>query len=175
VHVTNPAVVVDAARVVVPHTKRLAPQVLWALQKAEVDFELVDVSGSDEAYFELFSELWREQKPFTIVEHDIVDHGGAVKAFDRCEREWCAAAYPYLRSTYWGLGCTRFRSSLMERFPDLPDEVAAYDAPKHFPKHWCTLDQAVTACLRAQRVEWPHLHGEVQHLGDNLPAHGCRS
>jgi hypothetical protein len=33
---------------------------------------------------------------------------------------------------------------------------------------------AITASLRARRIEWPHIHGEVTHLGDGMPAHGCR-
>jgi hypothetical protein len=57
------------------------------------------------------------------------------------------------------------------------DEVGEYNAPGHGhgPGHWCTLDMAVTASLRARRIEWPHIHGEVTHLGDGMPAHGCRS
>ena len=173
-HVTGEAVDLGVAKVIVPHTAKLAPEVLWALQRVEVDFETVDVSGSDEAYFELFAELWRAGAGFTLVEHDIVDHDGLVATFDRCEREWCVATYPYLRSTYWGLGCSRFRAALMERIPELVDEVAAYETEKHSPRHWCTLDQAVTTMLRRHGVEWPHVHGEVQHLGTNLPSHGCR-
>jgi hypothetical protein len=173
-HVTSSAVVLDPARVIVPYTKKLTPQVLWALQVDGVEFETVDVSGSDEAYFDLFCECWRDGKSFTFVEHDIVAHSGVVPGFDRCDRDWCAASYPYLRGTYWGLGCVRFSSRLIERLPEVPDELADWESPNHPPKHWCTLDQSVTTTLRYHGEQWPHLHGEVQHLGTNLPAHGCR-
>ena len=174
--VTTPEepICLDNARVICPYT-RLSPQVEEALRDGCVAYEMVDVSRSDTAYYELLSELWADGKSFCLVEHDIVVTLGTVESFNGCGHEWCAAKYPYLRGSYWGLGCTRFRGPLMKRFPDLMDEVGEYDAPNHGPGHWCTLDMAVTAALRARRIEWPHIHGEVTHLSDGSPAHGCRS
>ena len=175
--VTTPEspICLDEARVICPHTDRLFPQVKTALtDNCGGTFEMVDVSGSDTAYYELLCQLWADGKSFCLVEHDIVVTLGTIESMDGCGHEWCVSKYPYLRGTYWGLGCTRFRAPLLKRFPDLMDEVGEYDAPGHGPGHWCTLDMAVTAALRARRLEWPHLHGEVQHLGGSQPAHGCR-
>ena len=165
----------DEAHVVLPFTGKLRPEVLWALQSSEHDFEPVDVSASDIAYLELLTYLWRSGETFAIVEHDVVVGPETLAGFDTCPHEWCAAKYPYLRGVYWGLGCTRFRSPLLQRFPDLMDEVAAYEAPNHPPGHWCVLDMALTAVLRGHRIEWPHQeHGEVGHLSEG-PTHGCRA
>jgi hypothetical protein len=166
--------VLEPARVVVPYARQLAPEVIWALQEAEVEFELVNVAHSDFAYYHLLCGLWKLAEPFTIVEHDIVVRPDVLASFDNCAHEWCAASYPYLRSNYWGLGCTRFRRELLQRFPDVMEEVGRYESPRHIPGHWCILDQALTASLRARRVDWPHTHGDVGHLGDGLPAHHCR-
>lgn len=169
----NP-ICLDTAHVVLPFTGRLRPDVLWALQASGHDFEPFDVSESDTAYYELLSYLWRIGESFAIVEHDIVVNPGTLASFDDCGHEWCAAKYPYLRGTYWGLGCTRFRAPLLQRFPDLMDEVLAYEAPKHSQGHWCTLDMAVTASLRGHGIAWPHQeHGEVGHLSTQ-PTHDCR-
>ena len=130
--------------------------------------------GSDTAYYELLRRLWEAEESFCLVEHDIVVTSGTIESFNGCGHEWCVAKYSYLNGSYWGLGCTRFRAPLLKRFPDLMDEVGEYETPGHPPGHWCVLDMAITAALRARRMEWPHLHGEVQHLGGSQPAHGCR-
>jgi hypothetical protein len=165
----------DKARVICPHTDKLSPEVFWALQASGNDFEMVDVGGSDSAYYELVSGLWRAQRSFTLVEHDIVVSWGTLASFNNCGHEWCASKYTYLRGNYWGLGCTRFRAPLLKRYPDLMDEVGEYDAPNHGKRHWCSLDQALTTSLKSRKVDWPHVHGEVRHLSDGQPAHGCRT
>jgi hypothetical protein len=163
----------DKARVVLPYTQ-LRGEVLGAVRASGVAFECVNVSDSDDSYFRLLRDLWSAGESFTLVEHDVVVGPETLKSFDDCGHEWCASQYRYLRGTYWGLGATRFRGPLLRRFPDLMDEVGEYDSPGHGPKHWCSLDAAITISLRARRVEFPHVHGEVTHLGDGQPAHGCR-
>jgi hypothetical protein len=174
--VTTPEspICLDKANVIVPHTGRLFPEVTEALEAIYVGAQLVDVSGSDTAYFELLRELWAKGESFCLVEHDIVVTPGTISSMNDCGHEWCASKYSYLRGSYWGLGCTRFRGPLLKRFPDLMDEVGEYDSPGHGRGHWCSLDQALTASLRARRIEWPHIHGEVIHLGGGQPSHGCR-
>lgn len=172
--VTSPGAVIDDARVIVPYTD-LRDGVLGPLMDSRHVFELADVSWSDEAYALVFCGLWRSGESFAIVEHDIVIRPELLREFDTCPAPWCTAKYSYLRGNYWGLGATRFRSDLTRSLPTVPDEILAYDAPGHGPGHWCTLDMAVTSTLRAHGVEWPHVHGEVKHLSDGLPAHGCRT
>ena len=165
----------DVARVICPYTGGgLRPEVVWALQDSGHDFEAVDVSGSDESYHELLSDLWGAGKSFALVEHDVVIGPDTLASFDSCPMEWCTFSYRYLSSVYWGLGCTRFRGSLLQRLPDVMVQVAEYGSPRHPKRHWCIQDQAITTALRSRRLEWPHLHGEVEHLSDGWPSHGCR-
>lgn len=162
-------------RVVLPYTD-LRPEVLWAVQEADHEYETFDVSHSDTDYWSLLSLLWRCGEDFCIVEHDIVVGPGTLDSFEACPQEWCTSPYKYLRGTYWGLGCTRFRAPLMAAYPELLDEVGEVDAPGHGPKHWCTLDACITRALMRRRREWPHQdHGEVAHLSDGSPTHGCRA
>lgn len=158
---------------VVPYTD-LKPEVIWALQESGHDYELVDVSDSHERYFWLLTALWIDQRSFTIVEHDIVVTAAVLDSFNVCDQPWCVAKYRYLRGVYWGLGCTRFSRSLMIDFPDLMVEVANYRDDDHPPRHWCTLDAAIARLLHRHLREWPHIHGVVDHLGNQLPTHGCR-
>jgi hypothetical protein len=164
----------DKARVVIPFT-RLQPDVLAAVRASGRPYECVNVSDSDESYFRLLSELWAAGESFTLVEHDVIVGPETLASFDDCPHLWCAAKYSYLKGSYWGLGCTRFRGPLLKQFPGIMDEVGEYKAPRHSPRHWCTLDQALTHTLSAHRVEFPHIHGEVEHLGDGWPAHRCRA
>jgi hypothetical protein len=160
-------------RFVVPYT-RLAPEVLWALQEAGVDFEPIDVSGADDAYWELLADLWRSGETFAIIEHDIVVPPNVLNSLDDCDEPWCVAKYRYLRGNYWGLGCTRFAGSLTRAHPDVLDYVATLELSGHPARHWCTLDAGITSALRSRLRAWPHVHGVVEHLGDGLPTHGCR-
>lgn len=157
--------------IVCPATN-LMPQTRAALDLSGYEWTERDVSASDESYWELLNELWHSGEDFVIVEQDIVIDQFALPAFAECGAEWCANGYPYLRgANYAGLGCTRFKASLTERFPDLMDRVAEFDYPGHGPKHWCTLDAAMQNQLHMAQ-QWPHLHGIVGHL-HSWPTHGC--
>ena len=177
-HVTGPETptAIDVARVVVPFVPSgITPGTLWALQEAGVeDYDLVDVSADDEAYFDLLTTLWATGESFTLVEQDIAVRPDTLAGFDDCPKLWCVAKYGYLGGSYWGLGATRFRGPLLKEFPDLMDDVGRYITPTHTARHWCILDQAITNALRARRMEWPHIHGEVTHLSDGWPSHQCR-
>ena len=164
------------ARIVVPYTDLLVPETLWALQATGRQYETFDVSESDTSYLELISYLWSCGEGFAIVEHDIVVTDDVLDSFDACDQPWCVASYPYLRGVYWGLGCTRFSASLTRDFPDVIEAVATYEDQRHPPGHWCSLDAAITFALRRRLRAWPcQKHGTVQHLGNQLPTHGCRS
>ena len=160
-------------RVVLAYTM-LVPEVTRALDASEVDWEGVDVSDSDEAYWELLDDLWNYGQDFAIIEHDIVVSPGTLKSFEECPEPWCAARYPYLRGFYAGLGCVRFRSSMMQAAPHLMDEVALLHNATHAPKHYCTLDAWIQRQAREHGLGTACLdHGKVDHLGDQWPRHGC--
>lgn len=158
-------------RVVLPYTT-LTPEVTRALDAAEMDWDGVDVSDSDEAYWELLDDLWSYGQDFAIVEHDVVVNPGTLKSFEECPEMWCAAPYPYFVGTYTGLGCVRFRSEAMRTVPGLFGEVASKSDTKHPSKHWCALDSRIQAILQRQGLSVCR-HDPVLHLGDNKPTHGC--
>lgn len=159
-------------RVVVPTTRTL-PEVWDALAGAGVDAEAVDVSGAEDAYWRLLSELWAAGDDFCIVEHDIVVDAGTIAGMAACAEPWCACEYPYLRGHCAGLGCARFRSGLLRATPGLMDEVATMANALHPPKHWCTLDAWMQVRLGSHGYRASHRHGTVGHLGAQMPAHGC--
>lgn len=110
-------------KIVCPYTD-LNPATEMALKiehKREVEF--VDVSGSQEAYFELMRQYWREGEAFAVVEHDIVPWPGAIKALFDCPEPICAYEAPYgvylPRGEVWfGCGLVRYGQQLIARFPD---------------------------------------------------------
>ena len=159
-------------RVVLAYTM-LVPEVTRALDASEVDWEGVDVSDSDEAYWELLDDLWSYQADFAIVEHDVVVQSGTLKSFEECPEPWCAAPYPYFVGMYAGLGCVRFRSEVMKAVPGLLGEVAIKADTKHPSKHWCALDSRIQNVLQRHRFGICR-HDPVLHLGSREPAHGCR-
>lgn len=157
-------------RVVAPYTKK-RPEVLRAL--AGSGRELRNVAKADMAYYWLIAGLWGDGDTFAVVEHDIVVEPGTLAAFEACPSEWCASPYPYrLTGMYAGLGCCRFRGSLIARHPDALEVVARMSDAKHPPGHWCRLDGWLRSVLE-QRGEQMCLHEPVAHLGSNWPTHGC--
>lgn len=160
--------------VVIPHVGDVALPVIDALLNLGVKPWMADVSGGDERYFDLLEDFWNERQSFVIVEHDIVVTPEAWEELTTCNAAWCAQPYPYMESTHVGLGCTRFDAEFTLKHAGIMGVVAQADYPKHGPKHWCSLDQALTNALRA-KGESVHRHQHlVEHLGDNWPAHGCR-
>lgn len=157
-------------RTIVPYT-RLEPQVTQALAGHQVEF--VDVSGSDTAYFDLLAGLWAAGETFAVIEQDIVIRRDTLQAFQECGRAWCTAGYPYLGSvSYHGLGCCRFRASLMHAIPDLMDRVATHKYDGHTLRHWCILDAAIQRELWKDGRATCTAHGPVWHLNDRV-SHGC--
>ena len=163
-------------KIVVPYT-RLRDETVAALAEHAVGHSVVfqDVSGSDEAMWEMWAALWREREDVVVVEHDIVVHAAVVPEFAACAEPWCTFAYPYAfgnDNPYHGTGCVRFRGELMEAVPDLWARVAAKDGPHHPPKHWCSLDGF------SQLELWQHGFKNHRHeppVGhvDPSNSHGC--
>ena len=161
-------------KVYVPFTE-VHKDTLAALVASKCDYELVRVSGSDEAYWELLSDLWAKRETFTIVEHDVVIRPDTIDELANCSFDWCAFPIPYLSSTHIGMGCVKFGVSLMQRFPDALDRVAPISDAKHPPKHWCRLD----AWLQTRILPMQERHNHTTVLGhirsgDTIsPSHGC--
>ncbi len=135
----------------------------------------VDVSKSDESYFDLLSSLWRSGETFIIVEHDVVVRETTIAELESCERSWCAFGTPYFNGVHVGLGCVKFGSELIARFPRAFDEVAKMHDIKHPAKHWCRLDSWLQDRVLPTRER--HIHEpSVGHLKETPkihPSHGC--
>ena len=156
-------------KIVVPFTK-VMPEVATALP----DAEWIDVSGSDEAYWEMFRTLWAARETFVVVEHDIVTTTDHIDDLLLCPSEWCASGYDFENlGMIHGLGCAKFEASLMERLPDAFDVIGTWQTSEHPPRHWCSLDSWVQAYLGQQRVRCHH-HGVVRHLSVRRSHDGCR-
>jgi ABC-type nickel/cobalt efflux system permease component RcnA len=135
----------------------------------------VDVSGSDDAYWELFNQLWSAREAFTIVEQDTEIHSGVFKSFSRCDELWCAYLYEGPGYTTGGdtliaaLGCTRFRTELMVAESDLITKIALFNDDVHVPlKSWRRMDSRIDAELRRRgytchRHSPPVRHHHVYH------------
>jgi hypothetical protein len=141
---------------VVPWTN-LRSETFFAL--ADEGARYVDVSGSDDSYFWLLSELWEGQQGAIIVEHDVVPPSGSIASLRACERLWCGQ--PYLVGKNWdsSLGCVKFAPELMTHFPDTVDRVEN--------THWRTLDGQIIGYLRPKLGYGAHLHWPAaRHLND---------
>ena len=151
---------------------RLHPDVEVAVIAGGYFPEMVDVSASDEEYWRLLSRLWSDGKTFCVVEQDIVVRPFTLGTLEGCPEAWAAASYSYMGGTYAGLGCARFHADLMALFPEAMERAGEIEYPAHTRGHWCTLDGILQRVLqsRGYRV---CVHGTVEHLGDDYPAHGC--
>ena len=177
-------------RIVVPFT-HIMPEVIAALDATGRVYELADVSDSDDAYWQVLSDLWRAGESFAIVEHDVVVHPTVFDGYDACPRVWCASPHRYVcggDAGYYGMGCVRFRAELLRDNPNVMYDVAQMANAGHPPKHWCTLDAHLQTVLPRCRVTVPdtrHPWGEHQepvtrcyhatvlgHLHDGV-SHGC--
>ena len=160
--------------VYVPYT-RLCPETKKALDATKHSYTPINVSKSDETYWELLNSLWSKGETFAIVEHDIVIHKTALQELADCPRPWCAFPVPYFSSNHVGLGCVKFGSDLIKRFPNALDEVALMFDSKHPPKHWCRLDAWLQTRVLPQAER--HVHqpplGHVRSGSVIKPSHGC--
>lgn len=161
-------------RVVVPFTD-LSIETRTSLEGSEWDYETVDVSGDDEAYWRLLRDLWDEGETFVVVEHDIVLGAYTLVDLARCEGEWCTCPYPYFHGRYYGLGCAKFSDRLIARVPELMDLVGKMSDADHPPRHWCRLDAWIQRVLAKRSIRPCLRHDEVGHVSDLVPSHGCVS
>jgi hypothetical protein len=157
-------------RVICPFVK-LPRKVVIALNASGYKWERISVADSDEAYFEVLTDLWSFAEDFALVEHDVIVGPDTLRSFDECPLPWCVAPYPYLNGMYGGLGCVRFRTAIMGGAPGVMYDVGRMETTGHAPKHWCTLDAWLQTCLQSRGFH-RCFHAPVTHLHD-WPTHGC--
>ena len=128
--------------------------------------------------------LEQDGETFLVVEHDIVIHEGLVEEFEACEEEWCSSPYTYfdqpVTTSGGGLGCTKFSSQLMHRWPEMIRQAMEIPYPGHEPWHWCGCDFRIYTLLRQGgnfASQYParrhQTHTEVRHRA-GLCSHGCK-
>src|SRR6267378_3682739 len=111
-----------------PYT-RLRPEVVQALTDWDVAF--VDVSGSDEAYWELLASLWSKGRTFVIVEQDVIVRPDSLDELLACHHPWCSFQVPYVGKLYAGLSCEKFSAELIARHPDALERIADLSDEDH--------------------------------------------
>lgn len=154
-------------RVVVPFTD-LAPGVTDALDATGHPYEMVEMTN-DESYYWLIHELWADGGSFALVEHDITVHPTVFDELDACPEVWCAFPHAYICGpSYYGMGCVRFRSELIQANPDLMVKVGEMSDHVHPPRHWCSLDKWIQGALHDR-----HSHPTVLGHTHTSPSHGC--
>ncbi len=164
-------------RVVVPYTN-LRNETRAAIEASGWDYDPIDVSSDDEAYWRLLRDLWAAGETFCIVEQDIVVKPETLDGLAACTEWRCAAAYPYFNGLYPGLGCTRFSAELLSSVPGAIEEIGSWSDEIHPLRHWCRLDGWLQTLLkRNYHVPLCTNHGIVGHIrdysGSPYPSHGC--
>lgn len=137
------------------------------------------MGGSPFAYSRLLEQIWQDQESALIIEHDIELNARVLRQAMHCSCEWGISPYKGIGTDFHSaglltvsLGCTRFRSSLMKRFPQAIAEANAIDDNGSIcpPGHYLRLDGRVHHVLMRSGYE-PHRHDLVTH--HHLYAYGC--
>lgn len=158
--------------VIMPYVGLPDPQVVEVLDDSGHDFTPIDVGCCDRGYFNTLSAFWDLGETFTVVEHDIVVHPGALDELADCDCDWCGYPFEYEGAWTLGLGCAKFSAALIERNPDALLRVGVMSDPTHPKRHWCRLDAWLTSVLMSGDEE-RHAHTPaVQHLNP-YSTHGC--
>jgi hypothetical protein len=152
--------------ILVCHVGEIDHRVIGALAGRAVTKEIDP--NEDTAYCGELEKAWAVcsmlEEDLTVVEHDIVVDDETIESFDSCDRKFCAAPYWIGGSTSPGLGCTRFRLSLIKEFPKLITDAGAIDDDLMIARHWRRLDTRVYRVLRENGV-LPCVHlPAVEHL-----------
>ena len=127
------------------------------------------MSGSTTAYSRLVARVWGDRQSFLLVEHDIELTEEALRHALACGCSWSVNPYKGKNGLFTrSLGCTRFRSSLLEAFPQAMSMANAMnDSGISPPGHWNRLDGRLDHVLRTAGYR-PHLHTEVPHHHEYL-------
>lgn len=133
-------------------------------EAAPRDAVWVDVSEHSTEYWFMLLRLWRAGETFAILEHDVICRPDVIEAFETCPEPWCAFGYedichPECMEAWANtLGCTRFRSELIQAVPDAVSSIEDRD--------WHNLCDGLGSNLRAAGFTH-HWHGpwlEHTHL-----------
>ena len=138
---------------------KLFPEAIKELFQHHPDAELAWVGDNPYAYWSLFVQLWKENKPFVIVEHDIVIGDMTIRNLEDCDSRWCAATYHEAPGEpVSGLGCTKLVPSGDVGFSTFPEQV------------WQNVDTTVAGLLTT--AGWRvHEHGPwLRHLNPRVAA-----
>ena len=161
----------------------LQEQAVAAVKESGHDLITVDVSGSDDAYWNLFDQLWKAKQTFVVVEHDIVVSPDAIDELLMCASPWCGFVMPYCGTWYSGLSCTKFEASILKAHPKALQKVATMSDVGHGQKHWCRLDGWLQGVLNGWGEEKHEHRGHIGHIRDGqvrygltdgvMPSHDC--
>lgn len=112
------------------------------------------------AYGRILRELWEAGEDLAIVEPDIVVRADVCESFLNCPELYCAWPYQWLTNVGPALGCTRFRSEFLKKYPDVMVKVEAQNVT------WRQLDVVLMRHVLAREYgEQPHIHlPPVEHL-----------
>jgi hypothetical protein len=158
-------------RILVPHVAGcLAQETVEALTGCPAEFVAMT---ADDSYHRLVAGLWANGEGFITVEQDIVPTRAQMKGLITCPEAWCAFEYEYPPfGRYSGMGCAKFSSQLVGRFPEALSVTGRWHDSQHPPKHWCRVDGWLKRYL-VERGTRQHIHGQVRHLHRGGPAHDC--
>jgi hypothetical protein len=166
-------------RVVLAYT-HIAPGVREALTETGREWEEVDVSGSDTAYWELLSDLWAAGDSFIVVEHDVIIRHDTLDELEACPEPWCGWPVPYLGGEYPGLACAKFTDRIIAACPGALIQVGTMSTDSHPQKHYCNVDHRLQRVVLPQTGLSQHVHSPAlgHYRADGLPpmpSHGCVS
>ncbi len=141
----------------------------WALRVVPLGFGVTD-------YWECLRGQWEtcaaNRQDLMVVEHDVVIHGDAFAQFDACPEPMCVFTY-WLGASYgYGLGCVRFRGSLVRMHRDAVDRAGRLTTDGlPVVGHWKRMDTRMWQALGR-----PHVHEPpVKHLHDYPMKEPCES
>lgn len=127
----------------------------------ELDFRLIE-KGDDSAYPKILAELWAQKQDFAVVEPDIVIRADVAEEILHCDCQYGCFPYAWTTDVGAALGCTWFRSSFLEKYPNAMREVMAKNIT------WRQLDVVLMRHILARKYkEQPHIHlPPVVHLNE---------
>lgn len=82
-----------------------------------------EIGPEHHAYADKLNELWTlclmAKTDLMVIEGDVVIHDQVFGSFAACDNDYCVFTYWIGASYGYGLGCTRFRTRLIQENPDL--------------------------------------------------------
>jgi hypothetical protein len=173
-------------RIVIPFVRGgLAPETkAWG---EEHRAEFVDLTGDDEGYFKLMTQLWNAGQEFYLVEQDVVPDPQQFTDIVACPQEWCAGVHKLHADApeTWSMGLMKFSDKLLARHfsalytgeDDRPDGAEMLAQVIGTDRHWYRVDLALLTVIghatvrrapdinahlvgiEALPAATPHLHG----------------